>query len=373
MAIENLLNMIDSNGKVSYQNWTMLIRPYYTPFVNQVYTDLEDQEILGKSRRLIVLFKYWGMKRVTTLDEAKASIPICRICNMRLALPRSTEPKNEGDEWIGVCRCEYCNKRYGVIKTAEGTRRKLGVDNYSSLDYAKRLKSELLKKHYQTEAGQVSNQKRANTCQKLYGVPNVSQAMGINQQRVSASVSSPKRTKTVLIKGKEFYIIHPSEREVLSVFSNYIDINLFNVNQYTFETLIDGKSRCHTVDYNIDDTVFLELKSCDTFRPDCTNEEYLDLKFAIVRPHLNAFQRYIIYMRDIYKGFYVMILSKDGSLKLFTDRPNLDEARKYFGKYADMATVRKRGILDMDSQLAIAIGKLIDQKNRYFDVETYGI
>lgn len=366
MSLDQFFNSITSDGKITFSSWTKIARTLYEPFIKEVYPDTEDQEFLKKSRRTVVLFKYWGINKVSTLEEAKLSIPVCRYCGQNLALPRSSEPKDEGDEWISVCRCKSCNIKYTQDQTQKSVNAKYGVNNISSLSSMKKLKSQILSDLYQTEKGKEANEKRKQTCLDKYGVTNVSQAEEINPRRTMNSVSSPTRSKNVNVKGKNFRIMHDSEREFLERLTDNLDVNLFDVNGRIFETIIDGKSKCHVVDYNIDDTMFLELKSSSRFRLDeTTNEEYLDVHFNIVRPHLNALQRYAIYMRDITKGRYLLVMKNDGSLKLLTDQPTIIDAPKYFGKYAGMISSYYVGAKDMDNQIGIAIKRLIDQKNEY--------
>lgn len=348
-SLAELLTLIDAYGRVAYQDWFKDASKYYKPMLPLVYTKEIDQELIYKSRRIKVLFKYWAMKKVTNVEEAKAAIPLCRYCGQELAMPRCTEPKDAGDEWIVSCRCESCCKKYNQEKTRQSMLRLYGVTNPNGLESVRIFKSQKQKENYLLRGDEI-NQKRVETNRKVHGVDNVSQLESVKQAKEITTkkhygVTNPdydsginiRRTKKALYEkaqkfvlyGKEFPILHISEANFITYLANYINIKYLESNRSVFEKVIDEKSRCTLIDVTIDDTLFIELKSeCEfAWSDQCDNVEYFRQHAKILEYNLKPNQRYIIYVRlSDYEG-HMLVLKPDMTYSLVTSAQKYDNPR----------------------------------------------
>lgn len=352
MLLSDLLRHINHLGEPTYQFWARDIKPYYEPLVNQIFTDPEDQKLLKKSRRIFVLFRYWGMNKVSNLEEAKASIPLCRYCHERLALPRSTEPKNEGDEWITVCRCPQCAKKYTYDQTKRSLKKFYGVENISSSPEV-RLKKSLIQRQNHLNHGQEIIEKRRKTCLERYGVTNVSKIetvqtkkeetcqsnfgscnpqfnSDINIERTRNNLCRHSKGYPVKICDKTFFFLDPDEENFVRYLIQYVHPDVINTNNIVHEMFIDGRSHCYAVDVTIGNTFFIECKSSSLFSRDMTNTEYLREKMTVMKNCMKDNQRYIILCRPRSDKHISLILDNTGGYGLNSDTDNIRDIRTYF-------------------------------------------
>ena len=343
-SISELLRLVKPDGTSDYHDWTKDIKVIYSPFVPEVYTNPEDQRVLTTSRRLFVLFKYWALNKVTSVEEAKKSIPLCKVCQKELALPRCTEPKDAGDDWIVSCRCLECSKKYNALKTAEGTYRKHGVRNVSSLNLMKLIKSQIQRKNH-AERGDEITAKRVNTVRERHGKDNVSQldwvknqkaetfmkhfgvsnifkridlmkkywldALGVEHPRYDMEIHQKCCKKAIYamcrssqgrvfkIQEKEFGVLAPNEAYILRYLSKVIPPEMLESNETMFSKMIDKTPHCYTIDVSINNIFFLEMKSCRSFKMNMDNSSYIIERLKIMHGQLKPGQYYLFYVRDI--------------------------------------------------------------------------
>lgn len=347
-TLNDILSQIDKNGKCSIPNWCSKLKWSYAPFISQVYPNLEDQAMLKKSRRIQVLFTYWAMNKVTTVEEAKASIPVCRYCGKELAMPRSSEPIKEGDEWIVSCRCKECAKKYNRDQTDNGTERKYGVRNISSLPEMKIKRSKIMSDLYKTERGDEANKKRVQTLVKRYGdsITNVSQLKEVQESKERTFNSTAYNSlndkdkkyldslsehskysllvfkkfeklngKDVVLNNKTFSVMDPTEETFLRYISEFIKTDVIESNMTVMENIVNGVARSTIIDVSVNNMFFFEIKSnAETFHK-IKLERYRSIA------NLKENQWYAVYIMDTLEKDAIFI-NNEGKETLFTTLGN---------------------------------------------------
>lgn len=353
LSLNELFDNISETGAVKYPNWFIDAKRFFHEFYLKVYTKPEDREILSKSRRMKVLFKYWGIKKVRTLDEAIRSIPLCRYCHKELALPRSTEPKDINDEWITVCRCTECTKKYVVDQTANSVERIYGKRNISSTPEMRIAKSRIQRANHLDHGDEITA-KREKTCLDRYGVTNISKLINIkeakeattnehygvinpqfdsniNVERCKNSLFRNNRGYPVSIFDKTFYFLDPDEEDFVKLLCKYVNYNTIMTNSTPVEYHMNGRSYCYTPDINIANIFYVECKSSSTFSLDKDNIEYLLERIDIMTHIMKPYQRYILLVRPRADKHLYMSLNPNGSYILATESNVTYDLTRYFG------------------------------------------
>lgn len=380
-----LLNQID---KVTYKipnRWTNNIMYFYEPFIRAIWTNPDAYNMImskvGGSARSGMLCKFWALNNVMTLEQAKATIPICPVCNNEPCVPASAPPKpSVGRGWVSnCCHKKFCLGKYRNSKITQGMIRIHGVANANDMEGMRELKSKLLKQAC-AERGDEIIKKREETCLSKLGVTNVSKDEGIKRKKAETTflhygVENPdydpetniKRSMNVIesisnvtvINGKGFKLLHPSEGEFLKILVNRFGTFPVNSNNHIF----NNGYQCHIVDYDIYDKVFLELKSESLFKISMTNEEYIQSRLDIVQPNLRDDQRYGLYMRSAREGYHFMWFSNN-EIKFMLTSTSIDDLVKYFGYEYVSKSKRLYAPIpesDMDNKILDTIQALISR------------
>lgn len=366
--LNEILSSINKNGKCPIFNWNACLNKYYLPLIPLVYTKEEDQEMIKKSRRKQVLFAYWAMNGVRTLEDAKASIPVCRYCGKELALPRSTEPTDDGDEWIVTCRSRTCASRYINDKTTQGMMRNHGVKNANDLLSVREVKSEKLKSLYASARGVVANKRRSDTVSRKYGnkYTNVSQLSSVKKakgdsfekhygvrnifQNPEAMMEAWKRNHPeeieqnskmlwanvtinrlldfngvpIDINGKNFVFLHETEFYLTHYISTFVDVNYISVNKDAFQTKVNGKYNSTVSDISVNKMFFIEVKS-ETGEIDSEKWEFYKETVSLEKG-----QCYVLYDYDK-KGEFAVVLNRKGQQMLLSSQSDSNRAEYIVG------------------------------------------
>jgi hypothetical protein len=286
----------DPETKRTKNGWLEAIGLRYQPFIEKLY---HDPSLLNDARHLN-LCKYWALNNVTTFEEARGTIPLCKYCYVNRVLPRVDKP-----DITGSCHHIECQKAFKYEAIEKGIEKKYGVKNINEIEEIRKLKSEKLKKINRVNKDQIIA-KRKKTCNERYDVENVSQSKEIKDRKSKTFVKNygvdnifkrsdlmkifwmdalgsdnPKHVsdinirrvrKTIkgqienrgyvnIIKGKEFGFLHEFEEEVVSYFLPIIDVKDIKTNETIKEKIIDNKSRCVCIDVTLEDKIYIEAKS----------------------------------------------------------------------------------------------------------------
>lgn len=398
LSLEELLTKIDRNGKVAYQNWFTDIKKFYHMFFLKAYPKEEDRELIKKSRRMKVLFKYWAINNVKTESEAINSIPLCRYCHTELAMPRCTEPTEPKHEWIVSCRCEECVKKYVYDQTSKSVKQNHGVDNISSDLRIRLLKSQIQRNNHldhgdkitakrvatikskygdeYTNISQLSKVKsdKENTTTIHYGVPNPQFNSNVNIEKSRNSLARNHKGYPYIIEGRTFYFLDPDEQHFVELLCRYINYYCIMTNSTPVERFMKGRSYCYTPDINIANIIYVECKSCSAFSLHETNEEYLKEHIDIMTHVMEPNQRYILLVRPSADKHMYLSLKSDGTYKIFASHNEIRVLREYFSD--DIVYKASNIILNIpyfDLRLIAAMYKFCNYNNEIFKEEVMKI
>ena len=380
MSLEELINQVDPVTFKIPHGWTGKIKTYYYPFVKEIWTNSDAIKTIThytktEQRRLNVLFKYWALNKITTLYDAKKTIPICPICKNDLCIPASVDPTGNRTWIVGCCHKRYCCGKYKNNKTTDGMLRIHGVLNANDMPDMKMRKSELIKKAVEergkeilktrqntiqnTYGSQYTNisqlpdikKTKEDTCFLNYGVTNPDYILGINAERSYKTVNT--MCNQIVINRKVFSVMDPSEAEFLRIMARTIPVEYIESNEVVLERMINGRSKCNVVDIAVNNKVFIELKSTYLFdyRSHLANSEYVGRRLELVIPLLQEDQRYIFYVRHP-KESLTFIVDNKGEIKIRTTGSDLKTAINCFGDYRCYKCQNKKfNIKDMDDFL----------------------
>lgn len=331
--LNTLISQVLPDGTTPH-GWFKKIEPFYRPFVKAIWTNQDALKVLFKETRgvpgrLLVLFRYWALKKVTTLEEAKALVKVCPFCGENYTIPASVSPKSavrETDWMVGCCHRKYCAGKFKNSRTTQGMIRIHGVANANDMPGMRAIKSGLLKEANVLRKNEILAL-REKTCQERYNVDNVSQIDDIKTKKAMTSfenygVYNPqfnseiniKRAlsslrssfETIWINGKEFFIRHVSEGTFVNMVSKYIPVQLLEVNSKVLERQVNGRSKLNIVDLAIADIFFIELKSA-SLSFTMTENEYMRDRLGLILPLLKCGQRYMFYMMgNAYRAVFIV-------------------------------------------------------------------
>ena len=273
-----LLSQFDKSTSNVPTGWVTAIRQYYMPYIGQIWTDPEAIRLAMKRER--VLYKYWALNDVKTLDEAIATIPLCPICGKELALPSSVEPKTKkGRTWLSVCHNKKCANALYYQRTSETLMETKGIKNISSDPEIKKKKSIKQINNYK-DHGDVINAKRANTVMAKYNETNVSKldfvkkaksntfmehyevdnVFKIPSERVKNfnALKKYRATDSLITEEKEFTFLSSTEKWFTNFILEYVKPEYVKVNEVLLET--SDHSKATFSDVVIGDMFYIELK-----------------------------------------------------------------------------------------------------------------
>lgn len=331
--LNTLISQVLPDGTTPH-GWFRKIEPFYSPFVKSIWTNQDALKVLfdktrGVPTRLLVLFRYWALNKVTTLEEAKALVKVCPFCGENYTMPASVCPKSavrKTDWMVGCCHRKYCAGKFKNSRTTQGMIRIHGVANANDMPGMRALKSELLKEANVLRKDEIVAL-REKTCQEKYNADNVSQVeeiklkkeettyqnygvynpqfnSEINIKRALSSLRSS--SESIWVNGKEFFIRHSSEGSFINIASKYIPVQLLEANSKVLERQVNGKSKLNIVDLAIADTFFIELKSA-SLSFTMTENEYMRDRLGLILPLLKCGQRYMFYMLgNAYRAVFIV-------------------------------------------------------------------
>lgn len=345
-TIDELLDIFHSkkSNRTPF-GWLTWIAPHYLKFAKEIYSDdvLNDFGI-----RMDVLYKYWAGLKIRTLDDAKQSILSCSYCHNNPRIPRIT-----GSIILECCHNKSCMIKNNVDATKNAMKNKYGVDNISSLDSMKKLKSEKMKKNYEEHGSEIIakriitiqdrygddcinvsqiedvKEKKKQTFQDHYGKDNIFQrsdlmkeywlkALGVENPKFDSAINAirvkncikgliEKNGTYIKIDGKDFGILESLEGYVLNLLSEVINMQFVSSNEIIFEKTICGKSEAYVPDIAFSN-VYMEVKNGMRFITVETVNRVLDF--------IDITQNYVIFFITNVDSVYIASSNFDGTFNV---------------------------------------------------------